>query len=202
MELAFLTGEAGFDYFGYIILPILIFLARIIDVSIGTLRIIFVSRSMQKLATIAGFIESLVWLIAVGQIVQNLTNVWNYLAFAGGFAAGNYIGIYLEGKLAYGLQCIRIITQTDATDLINYLQESKFGMTSVSATGKKGNVRLILSIIKRKDLHELMEVINTYNPNAFISVEDIRSVKEGLSTGMPYVPEAAIMSEQERGVQK
>lgn len=191
LDVSFLFQDGGFDYFSYIILPILIFLARIVDVSIGTLRIIFVSRSLRKLATVAGFVESLVWLIAVSQIVQNLTNVWNYLAFAGGFAAGNYIGIYLEGKLAYGLVCVRVITQNDASDLISYLQDSQFGMTSVSAKGKKGRVRLILSIIKRKNLQEMMEVINRFNPNAFISVEDVRSVREGLAAGYPVIPDSA-----------
>lgn len=179
----FLTSDI--DYFNYIVLPILIFLARIVDVSIGTLRIIFVSRSMKSLATMLGFVESLVWLIAVSQIVQNLTNVWNYLAFAGGFAAGNYIGIYIEEKLAIGLICVRIITQADASELITFLHESQFGMTHVSATGKKGKVQLILCIIKRREMHELMEIVDKYNPNAFLSVEDIRSVKEGLRGNMP-----------------
>lgn len=183
---SFFTGS-DFDYFNYIILPLLIFCARIVDVSIGTLRIIFVSRSMRGLATMLGFVESLVWLIAVGQIVQNLTNVWNYLAFAGGFAAGNYIGIYIESKLAIGILAVRVITQKSAEELIAFLHDSQFGLTHVSASGKKGKVSLLLCIVKRRQLPELLEIVEKYNPNAFISVEDIRSVKENIPGKYPIV---------------
>jgi uncharacterized protein YebE (UPF0316 family) len=165
-----------FDYF---ILPLIIFVARLVDVSLGTLRIIFVSRSMRKLAPLVGFFESLIWLFAIGQIIMNLSNVMSYIAFAAGFAAGNYMGIYLESKLAVGLLSIRAVTTNDATDLINYLREKKFGVTSVSALGITGKVRLIISVIKRKDLDEYIRIVKQFNPKAFVSIEDVRSVQEG-----------------------
>lgn len=167
------------DWFAWVVLPVLIFLARVVDVTMGTLRIIFVSRGMKKLAPIIGFFESLIWLLAVGQIMQSLTNVGLYIAFAGGFAVGNYVGIYLEQKLAMGLLCVRTITKHDATELIEHLKEQKFGVTSVSASGVSGQVRLILSIIKRKDLPKLIQIVKEKEPKAFVSVEDIRSVNEG-----------------------
>ncbi|MDI6400922.1 DUF2179 domain-containing protein [Balneolaceae bacterium ANBcel3] len=175
MEL--LTFE--FDWLGWVILPILIFFARVIDVTLGTLRIIFVARSMKVLAPLVGFFESLIWLLAVGQIVQSLTNVGLYIAFAAGFSFGNYIGIYLEEKIAMGLLCVRTITNEDATELIEYLKEHDFGVTSVSASGISGQVRLILSIIKRKDLEMMIRIIKEKAPRAFVSVEDVRSVNEG-----------------------
>jgi uncharacterized protein YebE (UPF0316 family) len=165
-----------FDYF---ILPLIIFVARLVDVSLGTLRIIFVSRSMRKLAPLVGFFESLIWLFAIGQIIMNLSNIMSYIAFAAGFAAGNYMGIYLESKLAVGLLSIRAVTTNDATDLINYLREKKFGVTSVSALGITGKVRLIISVIKRKDLDEYIRIVKQFNPKAFVSIEDVRSVQEG-----------------------
>lgn len=168
-----------FDWYGYVILPLLIFTARVVDVTLGTLRIIFVSRGMRLLAPLIGFVESLIWLAAMSQIFHSLTNVGLYFAYAAGFSMGNFIGIYVEEKLAIGLLCVRTITNDDATELIDYLKSQNFGVTSVSATGVSGQVRLILSIIKRKDLETLLQIIKEKMPRAFISVEDVRTVAEG-----------------------
>ncbi|MCH8556531.1 MAG: DUF2179 domain-containing protein [Balneolia bacterium] len=175
-----LLQPTGFDWFAWIVLPLLIFLARIVDQSLGTLRIIFVSRSLRKFAALVGFFESLIWLVAISQIIQNLGNWATFIAFAGGFSMGNYVGIWLEGKLAMGMLCLRIITHEDATELTEVLRENRYGATTVSATGKSGMVRLILTIIKRKDLNKVQNLVKQYNPNAFVSVEDVRSVHEGV----------------------
>jgi uncharacterized protein YebE (UPF0316 family) len=168
-----------FDWMTWVILPILIFFARIIDVTLGTLRIIFVSRSMKRLAVLVGFFESLIWLIAISQIVQNLSNVATYLAFAAGFAAGNFVGIYLEGKIAVGLLCVRAITRDDATKLMDYLKSSNYGVTIFSARGVQGRVRLLYLVIKRRELNQLLDIIRAHDPKAFITIEDVRAVNEG-----------------------
>jgi len=183
MELPFISPQ--FDWFVWVILPLMIFLARIVDQSLGTLRIIFVSRSLRKLAAFVGFFESLIWLVAISQIIQNLGNWVSFIAFAGGFSMGNYVGIYLEGKLAIGMLCLRIITHEDATELTDVLRENRYGATTVAATGKSGQVRLILTIIKRKDLKKVQKLVERYSPNAFISVEDVRSVHEGVFPEQP-----------------
>lgn len=176
---SFMEVVIEFDFFGYVILPALIFLARIIDVSLGTMRIMFISRGLRYLAPMAGFIESLIWLIAVSQIVQDLSNWITYVAFAGGFATGNLVGMMLESRLALGLVGVRLITQADASELIEHLRAQNFGITSVSATGISGNVRLIFSVIKRSELNTFREIVLTFNPNAFMSIEDVRSVQQG-----------------------
>ena len=165
--------------FDWVVLPGIIFLARLIDVALGTLRIIFVSRSIRKLAPLVGFFESLIWLFAISQVVMNLSNVMSYFAFAAGFATGNFVGIYLENKLSLGLLSVRVVTTEDGSDLINYLSEKNFGVTSISATGVSGRVRLIISVIKRKDLDDYIKIVKEFNPKAFMSIEDVRSVKEG-----------------------
>ncbi len=175
--LEILTFE--FDWFGLVVLPLLIFSARVIDVSLGTLRIIFVSRGMKLFAPLCGFFEAMIWLVAMEQVFQSLDNVGLYIAYAAGFSAGNYVGISLEEKLAMGLLCVRTIAEEDAVELIECLKEQDFGVTSVSASGISGKVRLILSIIKRKDLNDLLKIIKEVAPKAFVSVEDIRSVSEG-----------------------
>jgi uncharacterized protein YebE (UPF0316 family) len=179
MDLFDLRAVMDPTLFDWVVLPAIIFTARLTDVTLGTLRILFISRSLRYTAPIVGFFESMIWLFAISQIVQNLNNVACYFAFASGFASGSYVGIYLENKLAMGMVCVRAVTPDDATELIQYLRENQFGVTSVSATGVSGQVRLIWSVIKRKEMKAFMDIVKQHNPRAFISVEDVRSAHEG-----------------------
>jgi uncharacterized protein YebE (UPF0316 family) len=163
----------------YVLIPLLICVARILDVSLGTLRIIFVSRGFLKLAPIIGFFEVLIWLLAIGQVMNNLTNFYNYLAYALGFALGNYIGMLIERKLSLGLVIIQVITQSDASTLIELLHDRGYGITSSDATGREGPVHVIFSVIKRSNLNTIIEIVKKFNPKAFYMVSDIRAVSEG-----------------------
>ena len=171
------------DFFSWGILPILIFLARIGDVSIGTVRIMLISRGKRFLAPCLGFFEMMVWLLAVRQIFFNMTNWVCYFAFAFGFAAGNFVGILIEEKLAMGLQVIRIITQKDAEALIESMKSFGFGVTVVDGKGAMGKVNVIFTIVKRCDQFKVIELIKQFNPKAFYSIEDIRGVSEGVFPG-------------------
>jgi uncharacterized protein YebE (UPF0316 family) len=166
-----------------VILPLLIFCARLCDVSLATLRIILVARGMKQLAPLIGFFEALIWLIAISQVMQHLDRWYNYLAYAGGFAAGTWVGIWLEGRLALGLLSVRIITTEDATDLIERLRSERFGATDFAARGISGNVRLIFSVIQRKELTRMKQIIRETHPKAFLSISDVRAVSEG------FIPE-------------
>ncbi len=168
--------------FAVLILPILVFLARILDVSIGTLRIIFVAKGLKYLAAMLGFFESLLWLLAVTQVMQNLTSWPTYVAFALGFAAGNFIGVVLEERIAIGNLLVRVITRREGDELVHRLWDSGYGVTSVDAQGETGPVKLIFTIAKRKNLTRILAIIKHYNPNAFYTIEDMRFVKE---TGLP-----------------
>lgn len=161
------------------VIPLLIFCARLLDVSLSTIRIILVSRGMRRIAPFIGFFEALIWLFAISQVMQHLDHWINYVAYAGGFAAGTWMGIFLEGRIALGLLAVRIITQDDATDLLQRLRDEKFGATDFAARGIKGNVRLIFTIIQRRDYERLIRIIEETHPKAFISTSDVRSVREG-----------------------
>ncbi len=163
-------------WFVYVLLPILIFVSRIMDVSIGTLRIIFVSRGDKIIAPILGFFEVLIWLLAITGIMANLDNWLTYVAYAGGFAAGNYIGLFLEERMALGIRMIRIITSRDANPLIATLRSGGYGVTTVRATGKDGPVHLIYTIVPRSQTKPVIEKVKEFNPRAFYSVEDVRGV--------------------------
>lgn len=167
-------------FYTYIFIPLLIFLARISDQSIGTLRIIFVSKGFKAIGPMLGFFEVIIWLLAMGQIMQHLNNVWCYLAYGSGFATGNYIGMLLEERLSLGTVLVRIIPKKDTTKLIENLKEEKFGITYLDAKGGKGPVNIILTIVKRKQLPRVIDIINRHNPNAFYTIEELKSVNEGV----------------------
>jgi uncharacterized protein YebE (UPF0316 family) len=176
METSFFDSNT----FSYFILPFLIFLARICDVSIGTLRIIFVSKGRKKIAPILGFFEVLIWIIVISKIMQNLDNYINYVAYAAGFATGNFVGMIIEEKLAVGIQMIRVFTYQRGTELLNTLNSRGFGATAVEAHGAKEKVQLIYTIVQRNDLVKVLNIIDQFNPKAFYTIEDVKAVNEGI----------------------
>ncbi len=163
-------------FFSFLILPLLIFVARIADVSLGTIRIIFVARGMKKIAPLIGFFEILIWLLAISKIFQDIDNWVAYIAYAGGFAAGNYIGMLLEERLAIGHEMIRVITRSDAGDLVDELKDKGFGVTFIKARGLEGEVGVVYIIIKRSMVKPALEIINKNNPRALYTIESIRMV--------------------------
>ena len=168
------------NLFSYLFLPLLIFIARICDVTLGTMRIIFTSKGKKNIAPVLGFFEVLIWITAVSKIMQNIDNYFNYIAYAGGFAMGNLIGMIIEERLAVGIQLIRVITHQKGAELVHILNESGFGATIVEAHGAREKVHLIYTIVQRNDLGKVVEIINNLNPKAFFSIEDVRSTREGV----------------------
>jgi uncharacterized protein YebE (UPF0316 family) len=168
------------EIFRWVILPLLIFLARMCDVTLGTLRNVFISKGLRNVVPILGFFEVTIWLISIRQIMQHLDNPICYVAFAGGFAMGTYVGLFIEKRLAIGLQVLRIIINQNAQPLIASLQDANFGVTVIDGHGAKGPVKVIYTIIKRKDFDFVRELIDRTNPQAFYSIEDIRVANQGV----------------------
>ena len=164
------------DLFRYMMLPLFIFVARIMDVTLGTIRIIFVTKGIRKIAPIFGFFEVLIWLLAISRIMQDLDNWVCYVAYAAGFATGNFVGMYFEEKLAIGHELIRVITRKDASSLIAELRTKGYGVTSVRAQGIEGEVAIIFVIARRSTIQEVLDMINQFNPRALYTVESIKYV--------------------------
>lgn len=181
------TSIFGETFVVWVLIPLFILIARIIDVSISTIRIIFLGKGFRKMAAILGFIEAVVWITAISQIMQNLNNAIYYLFWGIGFAAGTYIGMLIESKLAMGQVVVRIITRYDATALNEYLFSRNFSVTSTDARGTLADsVKIMFLIIQRNQLPEVIDIIKEYNPNAVYTVEDVRMVSDQLSkTGAP-----------------
>jgi uncharacterized protein YebE (UPF0316 family) len=176
MHLAFFDSTM----FIWVIIPLLIFCARIVDVSLDTIRIIYVSRGLKYLAPIFGFFEVLIWLFAIGQIMKNLTNILYYIAYASGFAMGNFVGIILEDRLAMGKVVLRIITQRDAKALVSFLRSEGYGITVLDAETAAGSGKIIFTIIARKHLDAVLNIVGKFNPRAFFTVEDVRIARNGI----------------------
>lgn len=178
----FFDSLGNFDYHAWIILPLIIFFSRICDVSLGTIRHVFISKGFRKIVPLLGFFEVLIWIIVVAQVMKNLNNWACYLAWAGGFATGTYVGLWIEEKLALGLQVIRIITNQDCTDLLSAFKKESHGITVVDAQGAVGPVKMIFTVIKRKNVKEVVLLIRKYNPTAFYSIEEIKNSSQGVFT--------------------
>jgi len=170
----------GFDLYSWIVIPLLIFIARIADVSIGTIRLIFISRGLKYLAPIVGFFEILIWLMAIGQIMKNLFNPACYIAYAGGFAMGNFVGMWIAEKLSLGVVLIRVVTKKDAAELVGYLQSADYGVTSVDGHGTAGQVKVVFTIVPKREVKRVVDLIKKFNPKAFYTIEEVGFVEKGI----------------------
>ena len=169
-----------FDLYAWVIIPSLIFASRIADVSIGTIRLIFISRGLKYLAPVVGFFEVLIWLLAISQIMKNLSNPVCYIAYASGFAMGNFVGMWIVEKLSLGVVIIRVVTKKDAKELISHLRIAEYGVTSVEGYGTTGQVKVVFTIVPRCEVKKVVDLIKAFNPNAFYTIEEVGFVGQGI----------------------
>ncbi len=159
--------------------PLFIFLARIMDVSLGTLRMVFVSRGVRWLAPVIGFFEVLIWITVIAQVVRRLDHWLSFIAYAAGYALGTWVGMRIEERIALGTALVRVIPQRDASALAGRLRAERFGVTAVPAEGMQGPVTILFTVVRRADLSRVLDLVRSYNPRAFVTVEDVRGVREG-----------------------
>ncbi len=164
--------------FDYLIMPLLIFLARVADVSINTLRFMFMMNGKKNIVPILGFFEALIWLLAIGQIFQNIDKPLSYLAYAGGFAVGTYVGMTLDEKLALGRVLVRVITPNSLPVLLEFMKEKNYRFTSVDAEGRYGKVNLLFTVMKRDQLPEFISRVKQMDEKAFYTIESVKRVSE------------------------
>jgi uncharacterized protein YebE (UPF0316 family) len=166
------------NFFSYILLPLLIFMARIGDVSINTIRIIYVLGGRKGTATVLGFFESFIWLMAIRQIFEHMDNWICYVAYPGGFATGIFVGMIIEERIAYGKVIVRIITRKDVGELIRFLGSRQFRYTHVNAEGPDGHENLVFTVLERESLEDLLLKLKNILPTAFYTVEKVNRAGE------------------------
>jgi len=158
---------------------VLIFLARIFDVSIGTMRIILMARGYRSIAPVLGFFEVLIWLFAINSALKHFDGVISYIVYALGFATGNYVGMLLEEKIAIGYQSVRIITSKVVSALPLVLRQEGYGLTQIDGIGMKGPITMLFTVVPKKNVKKIVEIVQTLEPNAFITIEDVKQQFSG-----------------------
>ena len=159
--------------------PLLIFFLRVADVTLGTLRMLLIVRNRRVLAPLLGFFETLLWVFAVGLVVQHLTSPMHVIGYAAGFAAGNYVGLLVEERLALGIATIRTVIRSGGAELAAVLREAGFGVTELVGRGKAGPVDVLYSVVPRRRVALCMGLIEERAPEALVVVDEPRSVRRG-----------------------
>lgn len=162
-------------------LYIIIFFAKIIEVSISTLRIVLVSKGEKLVGAILGFFEVLIWLIVVNSVLHNITqDPIKVVVYCLAFSVGNYIGVVIESKLAVGLSSLQVIVKGgNGSELASLLRENNFGVTIIEGQGKEQKREILFIHLKRKRIDEAVKLIQSIVDNAVIIVNETKIVKGG-----------------------
>jgi uncharacterized protein YebE (UPF0316 family) len=158
---------------------LLVFILRLTEVSIGTIRTIMVMRGKRTWAALFGFVEVSLWLIAIGQVIGHLDTLWNGLGYSGGYVAGTLLGMWLEGKLAVGYVDVDIVSISKGAELVQKVRQAGYGATQLKAEGRSGAVQLIGVVAPRKKVTHLLRLINEVDTTSFITVKEARQVVHG-----------------------
>ncbi len=156
-----------------------IFMLRVGDMSLDTIRVLFVVRGRKGLAWVLGFAQALIFVVAISSVLANLDNVINVIAYAAGFATGNVVGMMIEERLAIGHIQLSIISSSRGAVIAQQLREAGYGVTEFSARGKDGMVSVISTSVLRKDIDNVETTALEADPGAFITAEDVRPVRRG-----------------------
>ena len=164
------------------LLYIIIFCAKIIEVSISTIRLVLINKGERVKGAVLGFIEILIWLIVVSSVLNNITeDPIKVFIYAAAFSLGNYLGVTIESKIAVGLASIQVVVNgKDGEVLADILREQGYGVTIIEGKGINESIKNLLFIqLKRKKIPEAVKVIKNHNPEAYITVNDIKSMMGG-----------------------
>ena len=162
------------------LLPFIIFFGRIVDVTLGTLRIIFVSKGERYLAPVIGFFEVFIWIVIISQILSRANDLVAYLSYAGGYAAGNFVGILIEQRIAFGVVMCRVYTKGVGKDLVALLSQNGYGATVIQGTGSIGDIDIVETVVDRKNMKIVTKIFEEFDPNIFYVAEDVRSKQRGI----------------------
>jgi uncharacterized protein YebE (UPF0316 family) len=157
----------------------LIFVLRVIGIAVSTLRVLAMMRGKKAAAFVTGFFEVLTYVIAIGEVVNNLDNVWNILGYCLGFCLGTIVGMMLDDRTASGFANVRIISRYKAQNIVEEIHNAGYGATVGWGHGRGGTVGMIVAVVRRKDADRLCNIAETVDPNAFITIEDTRTVRRG-----------------------
>lgn len=159
--------------------PLLIFCLRVVDVSMATTRTLLIVRGARRIVPVIGFAEAMIWVLAVGSAIRHLDSGWHLLGYGAGFATGNVVGLWIEDRLALGVATIMAVSPQRGGELADALRAEGVGATQLAGYGKDGPVGVIYSTVRRREVRRVLGILHRVDPNAFITVEEPRSVQRG-----------------------
>ncbi len=165
-------------FFTWVAVPLFIFLARVLDVSMGTMRMIFISKGYKKYASLIGFFEVIIWLLAISQIIKNINSIHLIFAYAAGFSVGTYVGIIIEEKISLGKVVLQIVTTKAALGITEALRAKGFKVTCIDGDSTDGKAKILFTLINRKELTKAIKIVRKFNRRAFYSVSDVKAAYE------------------------
>jgi uncharacterized protein YebE (UPF0316 family) len=157
----------------------LIFCLRVSDMTLDTLRVLFVMRGKKRTAWILGFFQSAIFVLAIGKVLTQLNNPLNIIGYAAGFATGNVVGMMIEERIAIGHILVNIISPSRGSAIVTHLRQNGYAVTELSGRGKDGMVTMINCSVLRKQVGTVQQLVIEIDPDAFITVEDVRPLKHG-----------------------
>lgn len=159
--------------------PLVIFGLRLCDVTLATTRMLLIMRGQRVLAPFIGFFEVLIWIVAVGTVVQHLDSPFHMVGYAAGFAAGTFVGLLLEERMALGLATVRTVVRDGGPELAAALRDEGFGVTEMLGRGREGPVEVLYSVIPRRGVERALGIIDRGAPDSFVVVDEPRTVHRG-----------------------
>jgi uncharacterized protein YebE (UPF0316 family) len=156
-----------------------IFGLRVSDMSMDTIRMLFVLRGRKSLAWLLGFFQSVIYVVAISSVLTHLGNPLNIIGYAMGFATGNVVGMLIEGRLAIGHTQVSIVSSRRSASVVDRLRKDGFAVTEIPARGKDGTVGLLSVSILRRDIDKVETIVLEADPEAFITTEDVRPLRHG-----------------------
>src|SRR5262245_32140346 len=159
---------------------LVIFCLRIVDVSCDTMRVIFAIRGKRNVAAALGFVQALVWIVAVGNAVKHLDSPLHVLGYAGGYAMGTYIGVTIEQAIAYGVATVRIVSKAAGVEIAEALRAAGHGVTEFGGFGRDGSVEILNSVVQRRSIDQVLAVVTAHDKDAFVTVEEPKVLRGGM----------------------
>ena len=160
--------------------PLVIFGLRIVDVSCDTMRVIFAIRGKRGIAACLGFVQAMVWIVAVGNAVKHLDSILHVLGYAGGYAMGTYVGVTLEQAIAYGVATVRVVSKVSGVEIAEALRAAGHGVTEFGGFGRDGSVEILNSVVQRRHLNEVLTIVTSHDKDAFVTVEEPKVLRGGM----------------------
>lgn len=162
-----------------LLFAVFLFFLRVLNNAIGTVRLILITRDKRFLSAVLAFLEALIFAVVIANVVSDLSNIPNMLAYCGGFAVGGYVGMAIESRFITSYVVATVIASTLGHSMATALRERGFGVTETLGEGKDGAVTMLRCVLSRRDVTDFLAVVRQVHPDAFVSVEEARAVQHG-----------------------